>query len=228
MEGPAARRWFKQPWTIGWRNPCSGLHQAPGPKGCSLQSPAASATPGSARKSYMAFELLLPGLLAGLELGGKYLGSQQCLGLSVFPAGAACARGCPAGRQAPQACVGGGRTRSLQIPGASCGSPWLRMENATWGLHNPSCCNPQSWHHQGQKVCRAASELILVCLPWEQGGASGAIEAHKKQPKTFHLLPYFFVTDHLAARASWELGPSNNAELWGSAKCSVCMKLPKC
>lgn len=35
-------------------------------------------------------------------------------------------------------------------------------------------------------MCRAGSELILVCLPQEQGGGvAGAAEAHKNNPKRF-------------------------------------------
>lgn len=114
------------------------------------------------------------------------MGSQRPFGAFCPPCWISMCQGCPAGRQAPQPCVGGGRTRSPQIPGASSGSPWPRMENATRGPHNPSCCNPRSWRHQRlSEKCVVQGLNSYLCVCRRSGGSCGGVEAHKNNQKRF-------------------------------------------
>lgn len=91
-----------------------------------------------------------------------------------------------------------------------------RKENAT-RAHSPACCNPLGWRHQGR------SKNCVVPSAAGARGVAGAAEAHKNNPKGFICLCY----RPLGCPAAGSRGPAS-AQLWGSAKCSVCRKLPKC
>lgn len=146
-------------------------------------------------------------------------------GLSVL---GACRRsgmrqGCAAAR------VGGGRRGvcgSVAPPAEAPGGG----RKMPLGPHNPSCCDPQGWRHRGLSdkcVVYGLNSHLCVCHGSRGSGARGLPRPIKTPPNVSFAF-CFLVSDHLAGRASWEPGPSKSAELWGSAKCSVCTKLPKC
>ena len=161
---------------------------------CGLQN-----SPSCARKSTRPLNCSGPGLLAGLRLGGKYLGSQRPgLGPSVLPA----RQRVPGGPEAAWALGGRGsgpRRCQRKVP--------ARTENAPRGaqaslLYSPGLASPA----RPKCVVQGLNSYLCVChgSPGEERGPPRPIKTTRNVSCAFSL----FCDSPLGCPDSWERGPA--------------------